>query len=408
MVSNEKINVKEEIDFLRKKLLDMSLRNNFLNFKVLKRTVSITDESIVDLFKILILNEKSMEFRPKNNESKDSKNHIDDETPILEDLDNIWKIVKSNSEDVDKDSDFFLQTDLTEINLQKRLFTLYQNYKTSITEQGLNTLFLALGFLEWNDIEHQDTTYKAPLILIPVEISRDSVGAPFKIKWDKSEIFPNLSLQNKLIEQNINFPVFEELLSQDELCDYFNKIKDAISDKSEWNIVPEIYLSTFSFKKLLIYKDLDLNNWSDEALQKIDRLLFNPEPTEIGTCEPYELDKIDSQDIYQVLDADSSQIEVIEVIKQSNNLVVEGPPGTGKSQTIVNLIAELMANNKSVLFVSEKMAALEVVKSRLDAIGLGVACLELHSNKSNKRDVLDELDKTLRDRVCPLINFLIF
>ena len=407
MVSN-KINVREEIELLRKKLLDMSLRNNFLNFRVLKRTIPIIDEKIVDLFEILILNEKSMEFLPKNNDSEDSKNEIDDKKLILENRDNMWNIVKNDSHDTDKCSDFFLQTDLTEKNLQKNLFTLYQKYKTSITEQGLNTLFLALGFLEWNDNEHQEEAYKAPLILIPVEISRDSVGSPFKVKWDKSDILPNLSLQNKLIEQNVDFPLFEELETQEDLCDYFNKIKNIISDKSDWNILNDIYLSTFSFKKLLIYNDLYLNNWSNESLKKIDKLLFNPKPYEIGTYEPYELDKIDSKNLYQVLDADSSQMEVIEVVKQSNNLVVEGPPGTGKSQTIVNLIAELMANGKSVLFVSEKMAALEVVKSRLDAIGLGIACLELHSNKANKRAVLDELDKTLNDSSfydCPLNDY---
>lgn len=392
MVSNNKINVKKEMEKLQKKLLDMSLRNNFLNFRVLKRTIPIVDESISELFEILILNEQSMEFLPK-----DDENEADDETFILENRENIWKLVKSDSKNTDKYSDNFLQTDLTEKNLQKRLFTLYQNYKTAITEQGSNTLFLALGFLEWKDVEYQDEPYKSPLILIPIEISRDSVGSPFKAKWDKSEIYPNISLQNKLIEQNVNFPLFEELMDQNQLCDYFDKIRNAISDKSDWNIVPEIYLSTFSFKKLLIYKDLNLNNWSNESLEKVDKLLFNPEPCEIDSFEPYELDEINPTDSYQVLDADSSQMEVIEVIKQSNNLVVEGPPGTGKSQTIVNLIAELMAKNKSVLFVSEKMAALEVVKNRLDKIGLGTGCLELHSNKSNKRAVLDELDKTLND-----------
>lgn len=397
MVSNDKINFGEEIKKIRKKLLDMSFRNNFLNFKVLKRTIPIVDESIVEVFKILILNEQSIEFSPKNIDFEDFENEIDNKKIILENQDNIWKIVKNDSDDIDKSSEINLQTDLTEKNLQKSLFSLYQNYKTSITEQGLNTLFLALGFLEWKDAEHQDSIYKAPLILIPVEISRDSVASPFKVKWDKSDLFPNISIQNKLVEQNVDFPLFEELLDQDDLCDYFNNIKIAISDKSDWNILPEIYLSTFSFKKLLIYNDLDLNNWNSESLKKIDGLLFNPEPAEVDAFEPYELDKIDSNNLYQVLDADSSQMEVIEVIKKSNNLVVEGPPGTGKSQTIVNLIAELMAQNKSVLFVSEKMAALEVVKSRLDAIGLGIGCLELHSNKSNKRAVLDELDKTLND-----------
>ena len=160
--------------------------------------------------------------------------------------------------------------------------------------------------------------------------------------------------------------------------------QNAISDKSDWNIISEIYLSTFSFKKLVIYNDLNMNNWSGNTLKKIDGLLFNPEPRGIDTYEPYDLDKIDSDNLYQVLDADSSQMEVIEVIKKSNNLVVEGPPGTGKSQTIVNLIAELMAQKKSVLFVSEKMAALEVVKSRLDSVGLGKFVLELHSNKTRR------------------------
>lgn len=398
MVSNDKINVKREIKDLRKKLLDKSLRNNFLNFRILKRTIPVVDEKIAEVFEILIENEQSMEFLPKKDEFEDSKNELDDKTLILEDRDNIWKI-KSDSDDSDKSSDITLQTDLTEKNLQKSLFTLYQNYKTAITEKGLNTLFLALGFLEWKDIEHQEKSYKAPLILIPVEISRKSVGSPFKVKWDKSDIFPNISLQNKLIEQNVDFPVFEELLEQNDLCDYFNKIKNAISNKKDWNIIPEIYLSTFSFKKLVIYNDLDIKNWSGNSLKKIDGLLFNPEPNVMDTYEPYKLDKIDSKNLYQVLDADSSQMEVIEDIKNSNNLVVEGPPGTGKSQTIVNLIAELMAQKKSVLFVSEKMAALEVVKSRLDTIGLGVGCLELHSNKSNKRAVLDELDKTLNDNL---------
>ena len=397
MVSNDKINVGKELKRLRKNILDMSLRNNFLNFKVLKRTIPIVDESIVELFKILVLDEQSMEFLPKNDDSEDCENEIDDEALILEDRDNIWRIVKRDFDDSNKYSDNFLQTDLTEKNLQKRLFTLYQNYKTTITERGLNTLFLALGFLEWKDVVHQNKIYKAPLILIPVEISRESVGSPFKVKWDKSDIFPNRSLQNKLIEQNVDFPIFEELFDQKELCDYFSKVKNSISNNPDWNIIPEIYLSTFSFKKLLIYNDLESNNWSEESLRKIDKLLFNPEPSEVGTFEPYELDDIDSNNLYQVLDADSSQMEVIELIKQSKNLVVEGPPGTGKSQTIVNLIAELMARNKSVLFVSEKMAALEVVKKRLDAIGLGIGCLELHSNKSNKRAVLDELDRTLND-----------
>ncbi|MDR3062595.1 MAG: hypothetical protein LBU40_00460, partial [Methanobrevibacter sp.] len=121
-------------------------------------------------------------------------------------------------------------------------------------------------------------------------------------------------------------------------------------------------------------------------------------PSIAENYEPFKeenVDDLNSSEIFHVVDADSSQIAVLEEAKKGQNLVVEGPPGTGKSQTIVNLIAELMANEKTVLFVSEKMAALEVVKNRLDNIGLGEGCLELHSNKSNKKDVLNNLKETL-------------
>jgi len=142
----------------------MSLRNNFLNFKVYKRTIPIVDNSIMELFENLIVNEQSVRFLPKDDELQDSENENNNETQVPDDYDDLWKIVKKDSYNVKKTSDVILQTDLTEKNLQKSLFTLYQNYKTSITENGLNTLFLALGFLEWKDSQQQDGLYKAPLI----------------------------------------------------------------------------------------------------------------------------------------------------------------------------------------------------------------------------------------------------
>lgn len=389
----------DEIEKLRKKLLDMSLRNNLLNFRVLKRTIPIVDESIVEVFKILVINGKTMEFLPKEEEEFDL---VDSEDEVilddyLDDRENIWTIEDYDLDTTDKYTDRYLQTNLTEKALQKGLFNLFQNYKTSITEQGFNNIYLALGFLEWNDSEYEDKIHKAPIILIPVEISRASVGSPFKIQWDQGDLVPNISLQNKLMEQNVVFPIFEELDTEEELCDYFSRIRESISHKSGWNISSEIYLSTFSFKKFVMYKDLDLLNWSKDSAEGLNRLLFDPEDVELDSYETFELDEIPSEDLFQVLDADSSQMEVIENVKKGNNLVVEGPPGTGKSQTIVNLIAELMANNKTILFVSEKMAALEVVKRRLDSVGLGSGCLELHSNKSKKRAVLDEINNTLNE-----------
>ena len=98
---------------------------------------------------------------------------------------------------------------------------------------------------------------------------------------------------------------------------------------------------------------------------------------------------------HHVVDADSSQALAIHDVSQGRNLVIQGPPGTGKSQTITNLIAEAISKGKRVLFVAEKMAALEVVKRNLDKVGLGDACLELHSHKMNKKAVVDELKRIL-------------
>jgi len=148
-----------------------------------------------------------------------------------------------------------------------------------------------------------------------------------------------------------------------------------------------------------MYKDLDPESWEGSSISAnpiIQSLFDHSEDLDEPEFHEEDVDKkLKSRDVYHVVDADSSQIAVIEESKSGKNMVVEGPPGTGKSQTIVNLISELIANDKSVLFVSEKMAALEVVKDRLDNIGLGEFCFELHSHKSNKKNVLKGLERSI-------------
>ena len=150
-----------------------------------------------------------------------------------------------------------------------------------------------------------------------------------------------------------------------------------------------------------MYKDLDPAGWST-GKSVADHPLIRASFGEVGDnnndsefLEEQVDEQLKPEKLYHVLDADSSQIAVIEDVKRGHNLAVEGPPGTGKSQTIVNIIAELLALNKTVLFVSEKMAALEVVKNRLDDLGIGDFCLELHSRKTNKKEVLGSLEHTL-------------
>lgn len=385
---------KDEMEELRNNLLDMSLRNSLLNFKPRSMSIKIVDEDIASLYDLIVVKESKMEFLPKS-----EKEHSIDlgEEYVVELVDNTWKNDRPLK---DSHLDNYLQTEYIEKDLKKKLRNLSRNYKTIIEEQGYNNFFLALGFLEWQNIDYDDIIYKAPLVLVPMVIKRDSLSSPFKVYWDGSEVRSNLSLIYKLKEQGIDIPDFDEFNSKDELISYFNVINERIKHEKDWKINNEIYFSNFSFKKFIMFKDLDSDNWENICTNSVINLFNNVEDEifeEYGYSD-YGSEKslsINSEDTYLVLDADSSQINVLNDVKANQNVVVEGPPGTGKSQTIVNLIAELMAEGKKILFVSEKKTALDVVKSRLDNIGLGEGCLELHGKNSNKKDFLKELEYTL-------------
>ncbi len=373
---------------LRDNLLDLTMRNKLLNFKPRKKTISIFQEDIGQCFKILVLDGKSMNFLPLK----------DDEI-----IDTIGDVVWHRPDFVSGNlKDLSLQTKFLEEDLNKRLLSLYRECKTTIEEQGYNNLFLALGFLKWKESDSSVDFNKAPLILIPVELDRESLNKPFKIEYNSQDVLSNISLNYKLKDKDIELPLFDEdFESVDEVYNYLDKVNEAIKDKKDWEVVDDIFLSDFNFKKFVMYQDLNLENWPDSVKDNNIINLFNPTESsydkDFDKNQDYHIEH--SSDVFHVLDADSSQIDVLEKVKNGGDLVVEGPPGTGKSQTIVNLIAELIANDKTVLFVSEKKAALEVVKKRLDNIGLGEGCLELHSNKAKKKEVLGELKKTLDKQI---------
>ena len=384
---NDIVDIKKQIESLRTNLLDMNLRNNLLNFRPRKKSIKVVDENIAELYGILVTNEKTMEFLSNSN--------IDDDFSV----DDTWEI---NSFIKESHKDLYLQTDYDKDELRKKLSRLYDGSKTSIEERGYNNLYLALGFLEWTDVSYQESKYKAPLILIPLQIKRDSVSSPYRVSWNSEEVKYNISLEVKLKDQGIDLPSFDDLESKDELNNYLKSIQDIINSKtSNWRIVNDIYLDNFDFKKFVMYKDLDLSRWGNIKNNSI-KTLFEVDESDrdfedYGYDYEEEVSLMKSSDIFNVVDADSSQISVLKEVTEGNkNLVVEGPPGTGKSQTIVNIIAELMANDKKILFVSEKKAALEVVKSKLDSIGLGDGCLELYGRNTNKKDFLNELERVTK------------
>lgn len=378
----------DNIEKLRDSLLDMSLRNRLLNFKPQKKSIEIVDEDVASLYDILVVKGHKMKFR--------SNETLDEEAL----LDNAWD---SNSELKDVHVDLFLQTKYEPDELQKRLKHNYRDNKTILEEQGYNDFYLALGFIEWKEIDHEENIHKAPLVLVPMKLERSSVSQPMTISWNGEEIRSNLSVIYKLQEQGVEIPDFEEFDTKEELVDYLKKIEKIISNKHDWKISKEIYLSNFNFKKFVMFKDLDLDNWPAIRNNPIKNI-FNVSENETFEINDLDLNSISSIDIFNVLDADSSQLAVLEEAKMGKNLVVEGPPGTGKSQTIVNLIAELMAMGKKVLFVSEKKAALDVVKSRLDSVDLGIGCLELHGKNSNKKIFLNELEDTLKSELVQIQN----
>ncbi len=316
----------------------------------------------------------------------------------------LWRPPAPDEPPDPRHTDRFLQTDLVAEELQRRLFYVRQQARTVLREQGYSVHYLALGFLSWTNPQDPAEVRKAPLILVPVELQRTRVASTFKLAWNGDDVLTNISLQEKLAEMQVVIPDFAMPDDKGGIDEYFMAVSEATAGQHGWQVTADIALDFFSFTKFVMYKDLDPQAWPegqspmDHPLVKqvLDPQHDTPPLTDFAVDD---FDStIDPSSLYYIMDADPSQIGVIEAVKAGHNLVVEGPPGTGKSQTITNLIAELLAAGRSVLFVSEKMAALEVVKDRLDRVGLGDYCLELHSRKTRKKEVLRELERTLNLR----------
>ena len=379
--------IAKEFYNLRKNLLDLTLRNQLLNFKPRSKTLTITNQSPTNIYQTLVLQDYTMTFSPNKKEEDKSR------------LRNIWEH-PSLDLSIFKDGDRTLKADLSPSELQKRLFYINQQAKTMLQEQGYNILYIAVGFLKWQDGHKPKQNNLAPLILIPVEMERKKVGKSFTIDWTGEEIKTNISLKAKLLEDGIELPEFKQTNYVEGVEHYLRKVKDAVRSQKNWEILDNVALGFFSFTKFLMYEDLDPDAFKNSEIRdrySLIESIFDPSQNVYDdTFTEEDVDsKLDYKDMYNVLDADSSQIAAIENVKAGHNLVVEGPPGTGKSQTIVNLIAELLAEDKTVLFVSEKMAALEVVKTRMENVGLGKFVLELHSHKARRKKILKDLERSV-------------
>lgn len=308
-----------------------------------------------------------------------------------------------------------VQTLLYPYEMEARLKALFLAAESAIQEMGANILYLSFGFLEWYESPSSDGARIAPLFLVPVRLRKGRLNPTtrtyeYTLSYSGEDIIPNLSLREKLrADFAMALPDLDESTVPE---DYFKDVQALIEDKQpRWQVRRYISLALLNFCKLLMYLDLDPEHWPEDSIildhPVVSRFLSgyeqegdseNDSSGDLGFGEEYPIDEMDGvHDNYPLIDdADSSQHSALIDAIDGKNLVIEGPPGTGKSQTIANLIAAAMARGKKVLFVAEKLAALEVVRRRLDAAGLGEFCLELHSHKSQKRKFLDEVQERLR------------
>jgi very-short-patch-repair endonuclease/DNA polymerase III delta prime subunit len=388
--------VRAEIEKSRRDLLDLGLRNTLLNFRQLKaRGLQIVEELPREVFRILASELKPMSFLSIETEGREELDRDEASKALAQPDDEGANGVAG------RHVDNKLQTPYSPVALQRRLLQTAYAARISIEEQGLNVLYLALGMLEWYEADASGESHRAPLILVPVELFRSDVQSRFRLRYLGDTIRTNLSLQAKLRQE---FGVELPELAEDEIDveSYFDQVGATVARQQRWRVDrTSIALGFFSFNKLLMFEDLDAANWPEESKPESHELLQTllvdcGEDPDDGLDSTTALDDhVETRDLLQVVDADSSQTLAILEARRGRDLVIQGPPGTGKSQTITNLIAELMGRGKRVLFVAEKMAALEVVKRRLDEVGLGDACLELHSHRANKRLVLADLQRTL-------------
>lgn len=398
--------IADKLDRARMELLDLSARNRLLNMprsSKSARSIEIVDEKGAEIFRLFVREGKVFTFASgKAAQSSETQDGVaPDEADEIADLAQPEDDATDERGVLGRHADTRLQTRLTAKGLQKRLLELFFDARTLEEEQGVNVLYLTLGTLKWIDPGNAANIRYAPLLLIPAALERGNAGEKFKLRARPEDFASNLSLEAFLDRvHGIRLPTFEASETFD-LIAYVDEVAEAVAAKPGWTVQhDDVVLGFFSFAKFLMYRDLEPETWPDHARISERPLVrglladgFNgaegmiPEDAKI---DPF----ISPAEMLHIVDSDSSQALAVHEVRRGRDMVIQGPPGTGKSQTIANIVASAVADGKTVLFVAEKMAALEVVKRRLDATGVGDACLELHSNKANKRALLQELRRT--------------
>lgn len=377
-----------------RKLLDLSLRNSLLNFRPTSGSVQFMTSDLAVL-EDAIAGGESFRIMPAPSEISlalsDSK--------IFE-IENEKDLVSAISEAEFKSHR--IRTFIPAEQLEAILKKIHRAARLSIEENGANMLYLALGFLRWFETEKSERPRFAPLVLIPVDIIRKIQDRSYSLRIRDEETQMNITLLEMLRQDyGIDIKGLDPLPLDDSGVDIpliFNTIRNGVMSKRHWDIEEIAFLGQFSFSQFIMWNDIRTRSAELEKNKVVSSLISGKMGWQSKTAvlTPRQLDEtLSPSNMAVLMDADSSQLAAVYQAAKGESFVLHGPPGTGKSQTITNMIANALYNGKSVLFVAEKMAALYVVQKRLASIGLDPFCLELHSNKAQKKTVLSQLEKTL-------------
>lgn len=374
----------KKYQYWQNQLLDLGKRNKMIQFRETKRaTLKLLEPSYEELFDRIAVKEEELTFQRPIDRNSDIRTYS-----VLALLESLSSPIAVNIGDIKADGSL--------MDRQKTLRQLRSKSRLALDEQGTNILYMVVGFVEWREKNTPDATWiKSPLILVPVSLVLESLNAPYVLKKYEDDIVVNPTLAY-LFERDygIILPSFDA--EEQSITDFMEEMEKLV-DKRGWRIIREVSLGLVSFMKINMYKDLEKNESSIKENPIIRA--FAGEKNNISVISEdisdFDHDVVHATETYQVVNADSSQQDAILLSQKGVSFVMQGPPGTGKSQTITNIIAQGLADGKKILFVSEKMAALEVVHRRLTEVHLDDFCLALHSYKANKKEVLEELRKSL-------------
>jgi hypothetical protein len=379
----------------QQKLLDLTTRNRLLNVREGKFAVPLlcpevgAMEDILASGKPLVIGPVARLLGDMDANEIRKKDFSDFETPMQTLLAGELKQRR-------------LWSPLTEKELDRSLKALYRESRTDLEEGGVNTLFLALGFLEWTLASRPGMSYHAPILLVPVRMDRGAVADGVKfVRLDEDTVVNETLLELLRSEFQIEIPGISPLPTDKSGVDVplvLDIFRQAIKERAGWEVRPVALLGRFSFGKFVMWHDLTVRK-DELAKNPLVGHLMHGEGTYDDGVEAFPESevsaRIDPAQLFCPMSADSSQLAAVLYSAMGKSFVLHGPPGTGKSQTITNIIAHNLALGRRVLFVSEKKAALDVVHRRLTSVGLGPFCLELHSNKSGKADVMRQFSEAL-------------